>query len=95
MEFTACEIKKVAKLAKIKLTTEEIELFGKQFSDIVKVINDLQKVDTSNISPIVNPSKTTMNYREDIVTEKDKSADILREAPQSSHNCFQLPKLIE
>lgn len=95
MDFSSDKIKKVAKLAKISLTEEEVATFTEQFSSIAEVITKLQKVDTSNITPIHNPSQATSLMRSDKVTDGDYVKDILVNAPKHEFDCFVVPKVIE
>ena len=95
MEFSTEQIRKVAKLAKIKLTEAEIEIFNDQFSSIAQVITKLQQVDTTNISPINNPSSAETLLREDIITDGNYVNEIMKNAPKHTFNCFSVPKVIE
>lgn len=94
-EFTPEKIKKVAMLAKIKLTEDEINIFNEQFSSISKVIQKLRQVDTTDITPVNNPSQASTLLREDIVNDGGYADDIIRNAPKHSYNCFVVPKVIE
>ncbi|MBI5754473.1 Asp-tRNA(Asn)/Glu-tRNA(Gln) amidotransferase subunit GatC [Candidatus Peregrinibacteria bacterium] len=44
------QVKHVAKLARIKLTDEEVKRFGKQLSGVLEYIDILSEVDTKNVS---------------------------------------------
>ncbi len=95
MEFSPERIKKVAKLAKIELSEEEIIKFNQQFSAVTEIINKLQQVDTKNITPIHSPSKNSALMRIDVVTDGNYVEDILANAPKHAFNCFVVPKVIE
>lgn len=95
MDFSPEIIKKVAKLAKIRLSDEEITIFNQQFSSISQIINDLQQVDTTDVEPINNPSRAKTLLRKDIVNDGDYVKDIMFNAPKSSFNCFVVPKVVE
>lgn len=95
MDFSPEIIKKVAKLAKIRLSDEEIGIFNQQFSSISQIIKDLQQVNTTDIDPINNPSKAKTLFRNDIVNDGDYVNDIMFNAPKSSFNCFVVPKVVE
>lgn len=95
MSLSVEEIKKVAKLAKVSLTHEEIEVFSKQFNDILNVIDKLQGVDTSNVTPIHNPSQNKTIFREDIVNDGGMPETIVENAPKTAFNCFVVPKVVE
>lgn len=95
MELTPEKIKKVAKLAKIELSDEEVDLFNGQFTAISEVITKLQLVDTKGIQPIHNPSIAQCLKRIDKVTDGNYVEDILVNAPKAAFNCFVVPKVIE
>lgn len=95
MDFSPERIRKVAKLAKISLTEEEVIRFNQQFVAITEVINKLQRVDTSNVTPIHNPSKNAALMRKDVVTDGNYVEDILINAPKHAFNCFVVPKVVE
>lgn len=52
MKMKKEDIKHIAKLARINLANEEIDLYGKQLSDVLGYINQLQKVDISKIDDV-------------------------------------------
>lgn len=95
MEFTSTQIKKVAKLAKINLTEDEVLTFSEQFVSISKVITKLKQVDTNGVTPIHNPSSATTLLRKDVVDDGGYVEDVLSNAPKSAFNCFVVPKVIE
>ena len=95
MEFTLEHIKKVAKLAKIRLSNEEMSMFTEQFSSIIQVINKLQSVDTTDVTPIHNVSTSQLLMRDDIVTDGNYAEDIIANAPKAAFNCFVVPKVVE
>ena len=95
MDFSAEQIKKVAKLAKIKLTDGEINLFSEQFVAITSIISKLQKVNTENITPINNPSHAETLLREDVINDGHYVNDIMINAPKQTLNCFVVPKVVE
>ena len=95
MEFTPDQIRKVAKLAKIRLTDTEISIFSEQFVSISQIIKKLQQVDTINITPINNPSQAYTLMREDIISDGNYVENILINAPRHAFNCFIVPKVVE
>jgi aspartyl-tRNA(Asn)/glutamyl-tRNA(Gln) amidotransferase subunit C len=95
MEFSPEKIKKVAKLAKIRLTEDEIKTFSDQFVAIAGVITKLQKVDTTGIAPIHNPSPAHTFTRKDVISDGNYAQDILVNSPKQAFNCFVVPKVVE
>ncbi len=95
MDFSPEQIRKVAKLAKIRLTDEEVALFNEQFSSIMQIISKLQQVNTTDIKPIHNPSPASTLMRQDIVNDGNYVKDILVNAPKQAFDCFVVPKVVE
>lgn len=95
MEFSPEKIKKVAKLAKVKLTEDEVVMFNDQFTAISKIITKIQKVDTKGIAPVHNPSHASTLMRKDVVNDGDYVEDILVNSPKQAFGCFVVPKVVE
>lgn len=94
MSITIKDVEKIAKLSRISLNDSEKELFKNQLSGILKWIDKLQEVDVSNVS-LTSVPEFKMNEREDIVTAFDQSQEVLANAPQSAHNMYAVPKVVE
>jgi aspartyl-tRNA(Asn)/glutamyl-tRNA(Gln) amidotransferase subunit C len=58
MSITHDEIKKIAHLARIKITEEEADATIKKLSGILNLIEDMKKVDTTNISPMSHSNRS-------------------------------------
>ena len=95
MDFSPAQINKVARLAKVNLTDEEVALFNQQFQSIAEVITKLQQVDTTGITPIHNPSPNACFMRSDVVNDGNYVEEILINAPKHAFNCFVVPKVVE
>lgn len=95
MEFSPDKIRKVAQLAKIKLSEEQVVLFNEQFKSIAEIITKLQLINTNGITPIHNPLQSSALMREDVVKKENEAEDILANAPNSAFNCFVVPKVVE
>ena len=73
------EVEKIAKLARIELTEEEIKRFQKDFSDILDYFKLLKKVNTSKINPTCHSSeeyfKGVEATREDVVSAEEENVE--------------------
>ena len=88
------EVKKIAKLAKLKLTDDEITLYSSQMSQIINYISQLNEVDTSNIDPLSNVIDNNNVIREDKIKESLDKYVSLKNAPQSDGEFILVPKII-
>lgn len=52
MKLTSEEVKYIAKLARLKLSDEEVDKFGEQLSGILSNAKMLEEIDTTNVEPI-------------------------------------------
>ncbi len=95
MSITHDEIKKIAHLARIKITEEEADATIKKLSGILNLIEDMKKVDTTNIALMSHGQSVTQRLREDIVTEKNQREKLQKIAPEVSGGLYIVPQVIE
>ena len=86
---------KIAKLTRLKLTSEEIDEFTNQLSSILDWVEQLNEVDTNNVEPLSNVSISELPLRKDEKNNKDLSSDLLLNAPEKLENYFVVPKVVE
>ena len=89
------EVSKVAKLAKLKLNEEQLENQATQIEKILEYINQLEKIDTTNVPCTTRAIEVINVFRSDI-NEKYKNRDeILDLAPLREDDFFKVPKIIK
>lgn len=95
MALTDKEILHVAKLARIRLSAEEVPHYAKEINGILKWIEQLSEVKTDGITPLSSISEQVLPWREDIVSDGNIQDKVLKNAPHAEHGCFTVPKVIE
>ena len=95
MSIDNSTVKKVAKLARLKVDAKEEQNLKNELNDILEWVDKLQKVDTENIDPMLSVSNEPMPMREDIVTSKLDNKQILSNAPEKKAGFFVVPKVVE
>jgi aspartyl-tRNA(Asn)/glutamyl-tRNA(Gln) amidotransferase subunit C len=95
MTIDPTTVKKIATLARLKVTESDIEYFAPQMQGLMKWIDQLQEVNTDNIEPLASVSEINLIWREDKVTDGEKAADVLANAPEALENFFVVPKIVE
>ena len=95
MKISNKEVEYVAKLARLKLTEQEKELFTQQLDSILDYMGKLNELDTEKVPPTshVLPLKNVM--REDEVKDSHLQKEMLSNAPERDDNFFSVPKIIE
>ena len=86
---------KIAKLTRIKLKDNEIKELSEQLSSILDWVEQLNEVNTDNVEPLNNISKSQLPLRKDQENSKDNSQDILSNAPEKLENYFVVPKVVD
>jgi aspartyl-tRNA(Asn)/glutamyl-tRNA(Gln) amidotransferase subunit C len=95
MSVDATTVKKVASLARIAITDADAERLAPELNNILSWIEQLSEVDTSSVEPMTAVIPNTLRLRDDVVTEGDRRADVLANAPQGEHGFFTVPKVVE
>ena len=87
---------KIASLAKLELTDQEIKEYSKDLTNILKWMEELKEVDVSNVQPVTSVIKNELYEREDISNKKTVEQEkILLNAPEKVGEYFTVPKVIE
>ncbi len=95
MKISRAEVEHVAKLARLKLSEEELEKFTHQLGAILEYMDKLNELDTSEVEPTSHVLPLKNVFREDEVRVEEPRPDYLTIAPEASHGHFKVPKVIE
>ncbi|MFD1746951.1 Asp-tRNA(Asn)/Glu-tRNA(Gln) amidotransferase subunit GatC [Rhizobium helianthi] len=95
MSVDIATVKRVARLSRIAVSEEELERMTGELNGILGFVEQLSEVDVSGVEPMTSVTPITMRKREDVVTDGDKAADIVANAPNSDQNFFLVPKVVE
>ncbi len=95
MSLTEKDVIKIAKLARIRVTPEEVTHYTAELSKILHFVDTLQEVNTDNVPQMTSVVSATLPMREDKVTDGNRQADVLANAPMKDFGCFVVPKVID
>lgn len=95
MQINEATVKKIAKLARIKVTDQETKSLEGELSSILSWVEQLNEVDTDDVEPLTSVVETTMKKREDVVTDGGYASRVTTNAPLSEDNFFVVPKVVE
>lgn len=95
MTLTVEEVKKIAKLSRIRLSDDEIKRYQDELNQIFKWVEQLREVDTNDVPPMAGVGDYTLRQREDMVQDGNIQQDVLANAPNASYGCFVVPKVVE
>ena len=95
MAIDAKTVEKVAKLARLQLTPEELDRYGKQLGAILDYIAKLEKLDVQGLEPLAHAVDTENVFRDDVPRPSLPRDAALQNAPEKTGDFFIVPKIIE
>ena len=95
MAIDAATVKKVARLARIRVAEAELEPLAAELSGIMAWIEQLNEVDTDGVAPMASTEAVSLPMRDDVVTDGGDPAVVLANAPKADRNFFVVPKVVE
>ena len=87
-------IEYVGILAKLELSDAEKEAAKKDMASMLDYIDMLNELDTTGVEPMSHVFPVHNVFREDVVTNGDNSAAMLKNAPKAKEGQYQVPKTI-
>lgn len=94
MSLTREEVLKIAKLSKLEFTEQEIAKFQIDLNNILTYVDELNEVNTDNISPLSQVNDLKNNYREDIVRPSLSQNDSMLNSPSKADGMLVVPKVV-
>ncbi len=91
--LTDKDIGHVSRLARLKLSPDEVPEIREKLSSIFEYIGQLNTVDTSSVEPIFQTTGLASALREDVVEEKDKTL-LLEQVPNTKNNFVKVGSVL-
>lgn len=88
-------VRRIARLARLAVTNEEIPHLQGEINAILKFVEQLDEVDVEGVEPMTSVTPMLMKKRQDAVTDGGYAHEILRNAPASEDDYFAVPKVVE
>ena len=88
-------VRRVARLARIAVSDEDAARMTGELNVILGFVEQLNEVDVAGVEPMTSVIPMEMKKRQDVVTDGDKPADIVANAPATTENFFLVPKVVE
>lgn len=95
MSLNIPDIKRIAHLARIEINESEAEQTLEKLSGILSLIEQMQAVDTSGITPMSHSQDVVQRLREDVITADNKRDTFQQNAPAVDSGLYLVPKVIE
>ena len=95
MALNITDIKRIAHLARIEINEAEAQATLTKLSGILALIEQMQAVDTTGITPMSHSQDVVQRLREDVITETNQRELLQSNAPAVAGGLYLVPKVIE
>ena len=95
MALTPDEVRKVALLARLELTDNEIETQAKHLNDLLRQFEALQALDVTGVEPTSHSIPVYNVFRQDEIKPSLTREEALANAPEARGGCFVVPRIME
>ena len=95
MSVDIATVKRVAHLARIAVSEEDAARMTGELNTILGFVEQLNEVDVTGVEPMTSVIPMEMKERQDAVTDGNKAADIVANAPATEDHFFLVPKVVE
>jgi len=95
MRITTEEVRRVAILARLALTSTEEDDLIKHFDKILAYMDMLNTLDTTTVEPTAHVVEMSEPLRNDCVTNQPNTEALLANAPAREDSFFKVPKILE
>jgi len=94
MAVTKKDVEKIAELARLKFSDEELENFTPQMNEILSYMDKLNELDTENVKPLSHPVEQINVFRDDELKSSISTEEALKNSPDKTDTHFKVPKVI-
>lgn len=95
MSFTTDQLRTVAQLARLELSESDVELYSRNLTDILGMVEQLSAADTEGVTPMAHPLDMNQRLRPDAVSEADQRDTFQALAPATEDGHYSVPRVIE
>jgi len=89
------DIAKVAKLARIALSAEQLAMYGEQLGQILEHAERVQSLPTDGVPPTSHPMPMTNSFRQDELAPALDRDEVMAQAPDVVDGYFRVPRILD
>ena len=89
------DVRNIAQLARLQIDDSSLEQYASDLSNILALVEQMNTVDTTNVSPMAHPLDATQRLRPDEVTESNQREKFQAIAPDVENGFYRVPKVID
>jgi aspartyl-tRNA(Asn)/glutamyl-tRNA(Gln) amidotransferase subunit C len=94
VSLSDAEVRKLALLARLDLSDDEVANVGPQLDSILSFVEQLTELDTTDVEPMTTALDVDNRWREDLQFDTLSNDEALANAPSQSDGCFLVPPVL-
>ena len=95
MSLDAATVRRIARLARIRVEDAEVETLKSELNAILGYVEQLDEVNVDGIAPLASVVQLGLRQREDQLSDGEIAEQVLANAPDRIGNFFAVPKVVE
>ena len=95
MSLDKNDVEKIAHLARIAIADEDVPGYAESLSNILQLVEQMDAVDTDNVTPMAHPHAAYQRLREDVVTEKNQREHFQTTTTNVENGLYLVPKVLD
>ena len=95
MSLDKATVARIAHLARIRLAEEAQEAMATELSGILRFVEQLGELDTSDVPPMTSAVEQGLRWRDDAVNDGNAADKVLANAAESTGGFYVVPKVVE
>jgi aspartyl-tRNA(Asn)/glutamyl-tRNA(Gln) amidotransferase subunit C len=95
MSVDAATVRRIARLARIAVADDEVELLKGELNAMLDFVEQLGEIDAAGVEPMTSVTPMTLQKRPDRVTDGNIAEEVLSNAPAREGPFFVVPKVVE
>ena len=95
MSLSLDDVRRIAHLARIAVSDDEVAVVHAKLASIFDLVDDLLAIDTEQVEPMAHAQDVTSPLRDDTVTEPDRRELYQAAAPATADGLYLVPRVVE
>ena len=95
MSVDTATVRRIAHLSRIDVSEAEVPHLQAELNSILAFVEELNSVNVKGVEPMTSVMPMVLRLREDVVSDGEIAASVVKNAPSSEDHFFVVPKVIE
>ena len=95
MSVDQATVRRIAHLSRIAVSEAEVPHLQAELNAILAFVEELNSVNVKGVEPMTSVMPMVLRLREDVVSDGEIAASVVKNAPSSEDHFFVVPKVIE